>query len=459
MKFDKELVSGSITRSVWKLAWPVVLLNLVNGLHGFVDHALVGHFVGSDGNAGVGVAWHVFLVFVVFISSLYHGMSVLVARYAGKKDRETLSEVAYHCFLTSVYILLALGIIGFTFSPSLLKLANAGPDVMVHALPYIRIMFLCGMPLFFMFMLAGAMQASGDPRTPLILGVMATLLNVVLSIILITGIGPFPKLGTAGAAIATCVAPFATSLIGFGLILNKRTIIHPPRRWTLLPNLRVVWGAARIGIPTGIQSVMLNGAGVVILYYLGSLEDGGEAQAAYSICYAQLFSLTTWACWGLRNASSTIMGQNIGAGDLDRGRSGVHVAAAFGVVWALLLGSLYMFAPGALLRIFDVTGGPVLEFGSSFLRILTFSGVSLGITLAYTGGLVGAGETRKPMLIAFVSQVLLLVGLCQTFRSMGILTANTVWLSILAGHVTRLILTLIVFRGRRWERLTVELHE
>jgi Na+-driven multidrug efflux pump len=106
--FDKELVSGSILRSVWKLSWPVTLLNLVNGTHGFVDHILVGRFVESannEANAAIGVAWQVFLVVVVFIASLFHGMNVLIARYAGMQDRENMGKVFYQALLMSVFLL------------------------------------------------------------------------------------------------------------------------------------------------------------------------------------------------------------------------------------------------------------------------------------------------------------------------------------------------------------------
>jgi Na+-driven multidrug efflux pump len=119
-KFDDELVSGSIVRSVWKLAWPVTLLNLVNGLHGFVDHVLIGHYIESTtnaGNAAIGAAWQVFLVIVVFIASLFHGMNVLISRYAGKQDRDNMSRVAYESFLAAVYILvLIVGPIGYLLS-------------------------------------------------------------------------------------------------------------------------------------------------------------------------------------------------------------------------------------------------------------------------------------------------------------------------------------------------------
>ena len=329
--FDQDLVSGSITHSVWKLAWPVVLLNLVNGLHGFVDHVLVGHYIGYEANAGIGVAWQVFIVIIVFFTSLYHGMNVLVARYTGKQDRRTLSVVAYQAFLSSVLILSVLGVIGYIFTPQLLRLVKASPVVISQALPYMRILFVGGMPIMLMFMLTGAMQASGDPRTPLLLGILATSLNIVLSIILITGAGPAPRLGVVGAALATCIAPLISVLVAIVLILRGHAVIQAPERFTLVPDLSIMRVVARIGIPTGLQGVLLNIGGVFLLRYFGSLEHSAAAQAAYTICYAQLFALAAWPARGLRNASSALNGAEPGCRRSPaRARKAVHVAFLFG---------------------------------------------------------------------------------------------------------------------------------
>ncbi len=275
-KFDDELVSGNIVWSVWKLAWPVTLLNLVNGLHGMVDHILVGHYIASESNAAnaaIGVAWQVFLVIVVFIASLFHGMNVLISRYAGRQDRENLSRVAYEAFLASVYILVFIvAPAGYFLAPHLLDLVEAPPEVQVHALPYLRVLFVCGAPLFLSFMFTGAFQATGDAKTPLVLGVLATFLNVGISAVLVTGAGPFPALGAVGAALGTVLAPLFTVSISIALVLRRKMLILPPDHYRLVPDFATMRVIARIGIPTGIQGVLLNIGGVAIMWVLGSMQ-------------------------------------------------------------------------------------------------------------------------------------------------------------------------------------------
>jgi len=460
--FDRDIVSGSVLRSVWKLTWPVTLLNLVNGLHQLVDHVLIGHFVSSESNAAnaaVGVAWQVFLVIVVFIASIFHGMNVLLARYAGRQDRDNLGLVFYQSFLGCLYILV--GIVapaGYLLAPYLLDFVNAPPSVQEHALPYLRVLFVCGAPLFMMFLMTGAFQASGDPKTPLVLGILATILNIALSAGLITGFGPFPYLGAVGAAVGTVTASTVSAVIAMSLILRRKMIIPPPGRISFLPNLRVMKQVSRIGIPTGIQGVLLNLAGVFLLKFIGALEnDSAAVMAAYTICYNQLFSLVTWVSFGLRSACGTVMGQNIGAGDPARGKRGVLVGAGFGAIWSIMAGLLFWYMPLTLLSLFDAGQGPVFEYGSALLKYLSFSGVVLAVTLALTGGLTGAGETKLPMYIAFLTQIVLLLGICAFFQWQGTLTPHKVWAAILTAHSARLILTYAVFHTEEWTRKVVEL--
>lgn len=462
-KFDEQLVSGSILRSVWKLAWPATLLNLVNGMHSFVDHVLVGHFVVSDANAAnaaIGVAWQTFLIFVVFIASLFHGMNVLIARYAGRQDRANMSRVAYETFLASLIILLFIvAPAGYIAAPYLLDLVGAEAEVRMHALPYLRILFTCGAPLFISFMFTGAFQASGDPKTPLVLGILATMLNIGISAVLITGIGPFPQLGAIGAAIGTVLAPLFTVAISVTLVLRRKMVLQPPAQIRLWPDLSVIKVVARIGIPTGIQAVLLNIGGFLVLVFLGRMSHdiSAPAMAAYTICYAQLFSLVTWTCFGLRSASGTLMGQNIGAGNPRRGKRAVSVASLFGAAWAVVMGYFFWFYPAELLGLFDATSEPILSIGVSLLRFLTFSGVMLAVTLAMTGGLQGAGETKIPMYIAFLTQIVILLGICWWFDWHGSLTPDRVWLAIFISHATRLALTWAVFRTEQWAHTEVEL--
>src|ERR687896_124640 len=151
-RFDRSIVAGPLRAAVWKIAWPSMLTNIIGGLQGIVDHVLVGNLIGFTGNAAIGVAWQIIIIVIVFITSLFTGMSVLVARFAGAGDEDKVNRTVYQAFLTAVGIsVLVMAPLGYVLSPWLLDLVNAAPEVKVEALPFIRIMFLfsSGMLVFF----------------------------------------------------------------------------------------------------------------------------------------------------------------------------------------------------------------------------------------------------------------------------------------------------------------------
>src|SRR6476619_6092623 len=116
-RFDRSIVEGPLSAAVWKLAWPTMLQNVIAGLQGIIDHAMVGHYVGYTGNAAIGVSWQVILVVIVFISSLFTGMAVLVARFAGANEPEKVNRVVYQAFLTALLMSAIMGVIGYFAAP------------------------------------------------------------------------------------------------------------------------------------------------------------------------------------------------------------------------------------------------------------------------------------------------------------------------------------------------------
>src|SRR5207245_627892 len=167
------------------IAWPTMLTNAIGGLQGMVDHVLVGNLVGYKANAAIGVSWQIFLVVIVFISSLFTGMSVLVARFAGAGEPEKVDRVVYQAFLTAIGISIGiLAPVGYLAAPFLLDLVNAAPEVKTEALPFLRIMFGFSSGMMIFFMLSGALRSAGDARTPMLLGITMTVPNVALNIVL-----------------------------------------------------------------------------------------------------------------------------------------------------------------------------------------------------------------------------------------------------------------------------------
>src|SRR5438094_483005 len=347
---DRSIVEGPLPRAVWMLAWPTMLQNLIGGLQGMVDHALVGHFVGYAANAAIGVAIQIFIVVIVFVISVFSGMGVLVARFAGANDPEKVNRTVYQAFLAAVALWgLLLAPLGWVVAPALLGVVNAAPAVRAEALPFLRIMFVGSLGTLLFFMVGGALRAVGDARTPLRLGILLTVLNIACNVAFITGLGPFPRLGTAGAAVGTAVAGIVVSSVAGYLLFSGR--------------LPVTW----------------------------------------------------------------------------------HRGMDWRPDWAIIR---------ALFRFADPV---VVGLGVQLLGFLSVSGLFVTVALTYTGGLQGTGDTRSPLYISIVSQIVVPLGVCALFQATRGLRPADIWMAILLGHITRCALSVARFCQGRWRSIQVAL--
>ncbi len=455
--FDRTIVEGPIPSAVWKLAWPTMLQNLIAGVQGFVDHSMVGHYVGFQGNAAIGVSWQIFLIVVVFVASLYSGMNVLVARFAGAGDREKVNRTVGQAFLVSTGLaVLFFGPVGYFAAPRLLSFVNAEAAVQAEALPYLRIMFVFSFGMLHFFMLGGALRAAGDARTPLRLGVMMTALNIALNVILIRGLGPIPAFGTRGAAMGTVIAGGVVSIYALYLLFSGRLVVQL-RGIDLRPNRKIIASLFRFGLPTGFQGIAMNIGGVILLRFVGSLPQSAEAQAAYTVAYMQLFSLVTHTAIALMSAAAAVAGQNLGASPPERTAATPRSAVMVGLRVAVPLGLLYLFVPRFLLGLFGLEDPIVLGLGQQFLAFLSVSSVLLTVALSYTGALQGTGDTRSPMWITLVSQLALPLAWCAAFDAWRGLQPTDIWLAILLAHFTRAGLSVLRFRAGRWRAIEVDI--
>jgi len=433
-----------------------MLTNAFGGVQGIVDHVLVGNLVGYQANAAIGVSWQIFLVVIVFISSLFTGMSVLVARFAGAGDSETVDRVVYQAFLTAIG--LSLGIlapVGYFAAPWLLDLVNAAPAVKAEALPYLRIIFGFSSGMMIFFMLGGALRSAGDARTPMILGIAMTVLNLLLNIVLIRGLGPIPSFGTRGSAMGTCITAGLVATYALWKLWTGGWVVAFPRGRGLGPDWKIIRELFRFGLPTGIQGIAMNIGGVFMLSFIGSLAQSAAAQAAFAVSYGELFSLITWTSVGLMGAAAAVAGQNIGAGHPDRADQAVHIAARYGVTVASFVGLFFLFFPRQLLAVFGMHDPVVVDIGTQLLRVLSVSGLFVTVALAYTGGLQGTGDTKSPLYISMISQILVPLGICFVTQQTGRLDPIDIWLAILAGHVTRCVLSVLRFRQGQWRHIVV----
>jgi Na+-driven multidrug efflux pump len=301
-------------------------------------------------------------------------------------------------------------------------------------------------------MLSGAFRAAGDPQTPLRLGVIMTVLTIVFNVILI------PMFGTLGAALGTILSSTTVTVYGIWRISRPDSVIHFEKGMSRAPDFTILRSLFRFGLPAGVQGIAMNIGGVLMLRFIGSLEHSAAAQAAYAVGYTELFSLITWTSVGLMGAAATIAGQNLGANNPQRAIDGVKVASQIGLGVAVVVGAMFLLIPHYLFSVvFGMTDAAVLSIGRQLLAFLSVSGLFITVALSYTGGLQGTGDTRSPLYISIISQVIVPLGLCTLFQALYGLDPSHIWTAIVVGHATRATLSLVRFRQGKWRSIAVDI--
>jgi Na+-driven multidrug efflux pump len=255
----------------------------------------------------------------------------------------------------------------------------------------------------------------------------------------------------------TCIASAVVSIYSLYKLWQGSWVVAFPRQHGYAPDWPIIRSLFRFGLPTGIQGIAMNVGGVLMLSFIGSLAQSAAAQAAFAVSYSQLFSLITWTSVGLMGAAAAVAGQNLGAGNPDRSAQAVHVAARYGLTGAALIGSLFLFFPAQLLAIFGMHGGAVVDLGVQLLRVLSVSGLFIAVALTYTGGLQGTGDTKSPLYISIISQVVVPLGICFVIKRMSHLDPIDIWIAILLGHVTRCALSILRFNQGKWRAIRVDI--
>jgi len=156
-------------------------------------------------------------------------------------------------------------------------------------------------------------------------------------------------------------------------------------------------------------------------------------------------------------AAAAVAGQNLGAAQPERADAAVHVAARYGIGGAAFIGLFFLLIPRQLLGVFGMSDPAVLEIGAQLLRVLSVSGLFITIALTYTGGLQGTGDTKSPLYISIVSQIVVPLGICAVIKETGTLQPLHIWIAILVGHATRCTLSVVRFNQGKWRNIAVDM--
>ena len=388
------MTEGSIWKSILLFSVPLILGNLLQQLYNTADSIIVGNFLGSNALAAVGSSGSPIYLLIGFSQGVAVGAGVVVSQYLGAKDKKE-TRIAVH---TSLAIAVILGLIltvgGIAVSRSLLVWMNTPEEVLGDAVTYMKLYF--GGVLFSVVynMAAGILNAAGNSRRSVIYLACASITNIILDLVLIAGL----KMGVAGAAIATDISQLVSCVLSLRFLIKSTDDCRViPREIRL--HKKMAARIIRVGLPTGIQNMVISFSNVLVQ---ASVNSYGAAAMAGFAAYMKIDGFNILPVSSISMAATTFVGQNYGAGRLDRVKKGTWVTLAMGLVYTLATGALLLLGQDVIMHLFT-NDETVVFFGEAAMHWFCPFYFLLSILHGLAGAVRGTGASVPPMVVLLVS--------------------------------------------------------
>jgi putative MATE family efflux protein len=429
----QDYTAGNLNRAILLLAIPMVLEMVLESLFAVVDVLWVGR-LGANAVATVGLTESLLaLVFSIGIG-LSISTTAMVARRIGEKDPLDAAIAGAQAIFLGLLISLAIGIPSFVFAPQLLRLMGASPEIVATGTGYARIALGgCG-AIVMLFLNNAIFRGAGDAAIAMRLLWVSNILNLIFDPCLIFGLGPFPRLGVTGAALAT----FSGRSIGvlyqfYRLMKGTERVRIPPGLLRLNP--RVMWRLVRVSLTGILQFAIANTSWIALVRIVSIF--GANALAGYTIAI-RIVIFIILPSWGLSNAAATLVGQNLGAG-------------LYNMLFLGLIGVVFIFTATPLVSLF--THDPaVVPLAASALRILSYGNIAYAYGMVMLQSFNGAGDTVTPTIVNFFGFWLLEIPLAWFLAIHQGMRSTGVFLSIVISQAAVAATGVLLFRRGKWKR-------
>lgn len=441
------LLEGSILGSLLRLAVPIVLATILQSGYMLTDAFWVGR-LGGYAVAAVAVSFPITFLMIALGAGMAIAGSTLIAQYFGARNEAMVNHVAAQTLLIVVVLSAVLGALGYWLTPAVLRLMGVEAEVMPGAVQFMRVSALGIVFVFGFAMIQAVLRGVGEVRMPLYIVLGTVLLNFVLDPLLIFGGGPVPAIGVAGAALATVGTQSLAAAAGLWLLLSGRFGIHlKPRHFRL--DLPFAKRAFLLGFPASIEQTT-RALGLTVMTFLVA-SFGTVTVAAYGIGF-NVLSFVLIPAVGLSLATSTLVGQNIGADRIERAAAIARSSALISFGSLTAIGVLVFVFALPIVRFFVPADAAVIAAGATFLRIVAPSFGFMGLQLALTGVFRASGNMFATMTLALVSQWVFQFPIAYLLSSHSDLGAEGLWWAFPASSVAVAAITAIWFLKGDWKR-------
>ncbi len=394
---DVDMTQGSIIRHLISFSVPLLLGNIFQQMYNMVDTWVVGNFVSNEAFSAVGTVGPITNLLIGFFMGLATGAGTVISQYYGAKQEDKVSKAVHTSILMTLFLGIVLTIIGVTITPFMLGLMKTPENVFPEAKQYLTIFFSGIMGLLFYNMGSGVLRAVGDSQRPFYYLVVAAVLNTVLDLLFVI----YFDMGVKGVALATVIAMWVSAILVMIALFRNEGCVK-----LSLKNMHVTWSLlgkiCRVGIPAGLQMTITSFSNVFVQSYINQF--GHHFMSGWT-AYNKIDQVMFLPMQSLALASTTFVGQNLGANQSERARKGVSRAIVLSMsCTAILMTPVIIFAP-TLVAFFNNTP-EVIKFGTMLIRWLSPFYILCCVNQICGGALRGAGNSLAPMLILLGSFVL-----------------------------------------------------
>jgi putative MATE family efflux protein len=442
----QDYTTGSLNRAILLLAVPMVLEMVLESLFAVVDVFWVGR-LGADAIATVGLTESLLSLIFAVAMGLSLSTTAMVARRIGEKDPEGAAVAGVQAIALGFFISVAIGIPCFFFAPNLLRLMGATHAIIATGSGYTRICLGGSFAVLLLFLNNAIFRGAGDAAIAMRLLWVSNILNLILDPCLIFGLGPFPRLGVTGAAVATLTGR------SIGVAYQFYRLMRGTERMRILKSqirLRfdVLLRLIRVSI-TGILQFAIAHTSWIGLVRIVSI-FGAAALAGYTIAI-RIVIFVILPSWGLSNAAATLVGQNLGAGHPERAEKSVWRTGIYNVTFLGLVGVVFIFFAEPIIRLF--TSDPaVIPLGAACLRIVSYGNLGYAYFMVMMQAFNGAGDTITPTIVNFFGFWLLEIPLAYTLAIPLHMRSNGVFASIAIAESAMAAASAILFKQGKWKK-------
>jgi putative MATE family efflux protein len=442
---EQDFTEGKLSRAILLLSIPAVLEMVMESVFVIVDIYFVSK-LGANAIATVGITESMVTIIYAIAIGLGTATTSIVSRRIGEKNHDAASVAAFQAILTGLIVSICIGLPGAFFAKKLLGFMGASKPIIDSMSGYTTIMLGGNMVIMMLFIINAIFRSAGDAAVAMKVLWIGNIINIILDPCLIFGLGPFPHLGVTGAAVATTIGRGTAVLIQFYLLFNGKKRIKLSTKH-LVVNLKIMIKLLKLSFGSIGQNLIGTSSWIALVRIISIF--GSEVVAGYTIAI-RIIGFTLMPSWGISNAASTLVGQNLGAKKPDRAERSVWITGWVNMILLGMIGLILVLFPETFIRFF-IDDENVVKSGVLGLRIVSIGFIAYGLGMVLVNSFNGAGDTSTPLKINIFAFWLIEIPLAWLLAINAGFNEEGVFIAIVVAESLMTVIALIVFRRGKWK--------